>query len=139
MNHFIYKQEEAAGEDRASQRLKICRRILTDDFMSKLPYCRDMLELVDKNKVSFQVNQSELTGILENGGFSLAEQAYIRRMRHQGRNNMAAKRLRNKKREKECSEEINLDKLRAERYQLVKEKEILLQEIESYRRLLRDC
>ena len=136
MNYYFPKLEEQV---RVEQRLINCKKILRDDFMIKLPYCQDMLDLVDKHKVSFQVNQSELTGILEKSGFSMAEQAYIRRTRHQGRNNLAAKRLRKKKRENEFSEELYLDQLRAERDRLGREKEELAKEIESYKNFLIDC
>ena len=136
MSYLIPQIEEHAIEDVVVKKLRNCRRLLVDDFMIRLPYCQDMLELVDKNKVSFLVNQSELTGILETSGLSLAEQAYIRRLRHQGRNNLAAKRLRSKKRDKEVNEELCLENLITERDQLEKEKRKLIQEIEAYKNLL---
>ena len=136
MSYLIPQIGEHAIEDVVVKKLRNCRRLLVDDFMIRLPYCQDMLELVDKNKVSFLVNQSELTGILETSGLSLAEQAYIRRMRHQGRNNLAAKRLRSKKRDKEVNEELCLENLITERDQLEKEKRELIQEIEAYKNLL---
>ena len=41
----------------------------------------DIIDLLDKEKISFQVSLTELNYILETG-YSKGEQAYIRRMRH---------------------------------------------------------
>ena len=93
----------------------------------------DIIDLLDKEKISFQVSLTELNSILETGGYSKGEQAYIRRMRHQGRNNVAAKRLRLKKRREEIGEEDSVSCLEKEKLKLTKAAALLRCEIKFYR------
>ena len=93
----------------------------------------DIIDLLDKEKISFQVSLTELNSILETGGYSKGEQAYIRRMRHQGRNNVAAKRLRLKKRKEEISEEDSISCLEKEKLRLIMAADQLRSEIKFYR------
>ena len=129
MAYLIPNIEQSSTGENLYRKLSFSQKILKDDFLKRIQWC-DAIELVDKDKVSFQVNQSELSDILQNGGFSLAEQAYIRRLRHQGRNNKAAKKLRDKKKTEEVGEEQIIDSLTKLRDELAGEREELRQEID---------
>ena len=93
----------------------------------------DIIDLLDKEKISFKVSLTELNSILETGGYSKGEQAYIRRMRHQGRNNVAAKRLRLKKRKEQISEEDSIGCLEKEKLRLTSAANQLKCEIKFYK------
>eukprot|EP00800_Vazella_pourtalesii_P020813 TRINITY_DN751_c0_g2_i1.p1 TRINITY_DN751_c0_g2~~TRINITY_DN751_c0_g2_i1.p1 ORF type:complete len:141 (-),score=16.87 TRINITY_DN751_c0_g2_i1:109-531(-) len=128
----------AESNDYASfiEKLSRCEKIMTDDYLVKLPFCKDVLQLVDKQKVSFSVNQTELGIMLNKTGFSLVEQAYVKRLRHQGRNNLAAKKLREKKKMSEWEADLELESLRESRDRLEIERELLMREIADYRMML---
>ena len=114
-------------------KLFVSKRIIKDDYFKFLWPGTDIIDLLDKEKISFEVSLTELNSILEMGGYSKGEQAYIRRMRHQGRNNVAAKRLRMKKRNEEMNEESSLNILEMEKQKLLKEMRELRSEIEFYK------
>ena len=115
------------------KKLFVSKRILKDDYFKFLFADTDIIDLLDKEKISFEVSLTELNSVLEMGGYSKGEQAYIRRMRHQGRNNVAAKRLRIKKRREETKEEDTVNSLEKEKQKLLREKRQLQSEIEFYK------
>lgn len=114
-------------------KLSVSKRILKDGYFKMIWVGTDIIDLLDKEKISFQVSLTELNSILETGGYSKGEQAYIRRMRHQGRNNVAAKRLRLKKRKEEISEEDSISCLEKEKLRLIMAADQLRSEIKFYR------
>ena len=138
MSCSVNRTAESNNYQSFVEKLSCCEKILTDGYLVKLPFCKDVLELVDKQKVSFSVNQTELTIMLNKSRFSLAEQAYVKRLRHQGRNNLAAKKLREKKKISESEADLNLQFLGEERERLESERQLLMQEIEDYRILSSD-
>ena len=138
MSCIVANIAESNNYESLAKKLSYCGKIMTDGYLVQLPFCKDVLELVDKQKVSFFVNQSELAIMLNKSGFSLAEQAYVRRLRHQGRNNFAAKKLRERKKMSELDADLDLRILREERDRLEIERELLIQEIADYRIMLSD-
>ena len=62
----------------------------------------------------------------------------MKRLRHQGRNNLAAKKLRVKKKISESEADLNLQILGEERERLETERQLLMQEIADYRILSSD-
>ena len=138
MSCTVHRTAESNNYQSFVEKLSCCEKIPTDGYLVKLPLCKDVLELVDKQKVSFSVNQTELTIMLIKSGFSLAEQAYVRRLCHQGRNNLAARKLREKKKISESEADLNLQFLGEERERLETERQLLMQEIADYRILSSD-
>lgn len=135
-SHFISAPNFITVTPSLQKKLIVSRRVLKENYLSLLRIGAEFIDLIDKEKISFQVTLTELNHVLETGGFSKGEQAYIRRMRHQGRNNVAAKRLREKKRIVELSEEESIRILQKEKQRLKSEKQKLSSEIEFYRQRL---
>ena len=90
------------------------------------------LDLLDIQKVAFDISLQELNQILKNGPFTLEEKNYIKRIRHQGRNNKAAQRLRSKNRQQNEVIKRNIDGLKCEKNFLIQEKEQLIEQLDNY-------
>ena len=100
---------------------------------SDLPKCRDFISLVDKQKVAFNLGVRKLNEILESGFFTSEEERMIKKLRYQGRNNLAAKTMRDKYRIKDEEVEKEIEILKQERLSLQQEKENLTRIIRSYK------
>lgn len=87
------------------------------------------LDLLDVQKVAFDISLQELNLMLKNGLFTLEEKNYIKRVRHQGKNNKAAQRLRNKNRQQNQAMKRIIYELEAEKNLLIQEKEHLIQQL----------
>ena len=93
---------------------------------------KPFLDLLDTQKVAFDISLQELNQILKNGPFTLEEKNYIKRIRHQGRNNKAAQRLRSKNRQQNQVMKLNIDGLKHEKDLLVQEKEHLIEQLDNF-------
>ena len=132
-SHFVPPQAYVSFSQLFQNKLFVSKRIIKDAYFKLLCAGTEIIDILDKDKISFEVSLTELNSILEMGGYSKGEQAYIRRMRHQGRNNVAAKRLRIKKRREESKEEESLQSLETEKQNLLLEMRQLQSEIEFYK------
>ncbi|KAI6660938.1 hypothetical protein LOD99_13662 [Oopsacas minuta] len=106
--------------------------LLREEWRKALPTAPNFLSLVDKNNVAFNVSVKELNRILLSGYFTMDEQKAIKKMRYQGRNNQAAKVMREKYKLKDSSFSCNLQSLKKEKSELLAEKEKLIAEIKQY-------
>ncbi|KAI6660936.1 hypothetical protein LOD99_13660 [Oopsacas minuta] len=107
--------------------------ILKADWAILLPKCRDFLSLVDKQKVSFDISVRKLNEILESGFFTAEEERLIKKLRYQGRNNLAAKSMRERYRVKDEVIQNEIEVLRQEKQFLIQEKASLTHIIMSYK------
>ncbi|KAI6646137.1 hypothetical protein LOD99_9488 [Oopsacas minuta] len=96
---------------------------------------RSFLKFVDKDKVAYEISGKELNRILSSSFFTASEQKTIRKMRYQGRNNMAAKRMRDKKKESDEEDKLDIVNMQREKLKLENEKEQMIKEIEQYKQL----
>ena len=94
------------------------------------------LGLLDAQKIAFDISLQELNQILKNGPFTLEEKNFIKRIRHQGRNNKAAQRLRSKNRLQNVFMKDNIDGLQQEKDFLIQEKEELIAQVVYYEELI---
>ena len=94
------------------------------------------LKLLDPQKIAFDISLQELNQILKNGPFTLEEKTFIKRIRHQGRNNKAAQRLRNKTRQQNSVMRQSIAGLRQEKIELMGQKEHLIAQVVYYQGLL---
>ena len=90
------------------------------------------LDLLDVRKVAFDVPLQELNKILKNGPFTLEEKNYIKRIRHQGKNNKAAQRLRSKNRQQNQAMKKTIYDLKVEKNFLIQEKEHLVRQLINF-------
>ena len=112
--------------------------ILKNNWEVLLPKCTDFVTLVDKKKVSFDIGIRDLNNILISGFFTSEEERLIKKLRYQGRNNLAAKTMREKYRMKDEQSESEIEDLRQERDNLIHEKEQLISSIVSYRNAIKE-
>ena len=96
----------------------------------------NFLDLLDAQKIAFDISLQELNQILKNGPFTLEEKNFIKRIRHQGRNNKAAQRLRSKNRHQNVAMRQNIDGLQQEKDYLIQEKEKLIAQVIYYEELI---
>ena len=115
---------------------QLANPLLKNDWKRLLPTAENFISLVDKNQVAFNVSVKELNRILLSGYFTMDEQQAIKRMRYQGRNNQAAKVMREKYKQKDRSVSYDLKNLEKEKLELITEKERLLAEIKHYKILI---
>ena len=115
---------------------QLANPLLKNDWKRLLPTAENFISLVDKNQVAFNVSVKELNKILLSGYFTMDEQQAIKRMRYQGRNNQAAKVMREKYKQKDRSVSYDLKNLEKEKLELITEKEKLLAEIKHYKILI---
>ena len=92
------------------------------------------LDLLDVQKVAFDIPLQELNKILKTDSFTLEEKNYIKRLRHQGRNNKAAQRLRSKNRQQNEGMKKIIYDLEVEKNLLIQERENLIQQLISFER-----
>ncbi|KAI6647117.1 hypothetical protein LOD99_8854 [Oopsacas minuta] len=90
------------------------------------------LDLLDSEKIAFDISLQELNQILKNGPFTLEEKNHIKRIRHQGRNNKAAQRLRSKNRQQNEVMKRSINVLKQEKDFLIQEKEYLMEQLDNY-------
>ena len=107
--------------------------LLNNDWKRLLPTAPNFISLVDKNNVAFNVSVKQLNKILLTGYFTMDEQQAIKKMRYQGRNNQAAKVMREKYKKKDRTVSCDLQMLEKEKVELIAEKEKLLAEIKQYK------
>ena len=112
---------------------QISKSILKQNWCILLPKCSNFLTIVDKDKVAYEVSSKDLNNILSSGFFSENEQKTIKKMRYQGRNNMAAKLMREKYKARDRRVESELTKLKQKKLELQHEKEKLKEEISQYK------
>ncbi|KAI6660939.1 hypothetical protein LOD99_13663 [Oopsacas minuta] len=120
--------------------LKKCQEselILKQNWRVLLPKC-NFLKIVDKNKVAYDISGKELNRIFSTGFFTDYEMKFIKKMRYQGRNNMAAKLMREKYKSRDRQVELSMEMLRREKLRLKNEKEQLIREIEQYKKFFDD-
>ena len=110
--------------------------ILKENWTVLLPKSRDFLSLVDKEKIAFSIGVRKLNLIFDSGFFTAEEERMIKKIRYQGRNNLAAKNMREKYRIKDEEFEENINELRHEKEILIKEKESLTHMILVYKQAL---
>ena len=110
--------------------------LLRNNWRIMLPTAPSFIKLVDKNNVAFNVTVKELNKILLSGYFTAEEQQTIKKMRYQGRNNQAAKVMRDKYKEKDIEIITELEALQKEKQTLMVERSKLAQEISYYRNVL---
>ena len=110
--------------------------LLRNEWKKLLPTAPNFISLVDKNNVAFNVSVKELNKILLSGYFTMEEQQAIKKMRYQGRNNQAAKVMREKYKQKDKVVSSDLQKLEKEKADLIAEKEQLLADIKQYQILI---
>ena len=96
----------------------------------------NFIDLLDTQKIAFEISLQELNQILKNGPFTLEEKNYIKRIRHQGRNNKAAQRLRSKNRHQNVVMKQNIDGLKQEKDFLIQEREQLMAQVLYYEELI---
>ena len=82
------------------------------------------------------MTSKELNTITSSGFFSEEEKRAIKKMRYQGRNNMAAKAMREKRKVVELKDQQDLHLLEQEKRNLIDEMEQLKEEIAFYKRHL---
>ena len=111
---------------------KLSKPILKQNWSILLPKCSNFITIVDKDKVAFEVSSKDLNTILESGFFSDREQKVIKKMRYQGRNNMAAKAMREKYKLRDRKAEFEVSKLEQTKLILIQEKAKLMNEINYY-------
>ena len=134
-NNFLGLPESISQEDMKYLKLK-CETavpILKNDWSVLLPKCRDFISLIDKQKVAFNLGVRQLNEILESGFFTSEEEKMIKKLRYQGRNNLAAKTMREKYRMKDEVVEKEIEELKHERLSLIQERENLIKIITSYK------
>lgn len=134
-NNFLGLPKSISQEDMEYLKLKCetAAPILKNDWSVLLPKCRDFISLVDKQKVAFNLGVRKLNEILESGFFTSEEERMIKKLRYQGRNNLAAKTMRDKYRIKDEEVEKEIEILKQERLSLQQEKENLTRIIRSYK------
>ena len=132
---FLGLPESISQEDMEYLKLKceIAVPILKNEWSVLLPKCRDFISLIDKQKVAFNLGVRKLNQILESGFFTSEEERMIKKLRYQGRNNLAAKTMREKYRMKDEVVEKEIEILQQERQSLIQEKEDLTRIITSYK------
>ena len=112
---------------------QISKAILKQNWHILLPKCDSFLTIVDKDKVAYGISSKDLNYILLSSGFfSESEIKVIKKMRYQGRNNMAAKLMREKYKTRDRRVENELTKLKKIKQELQNEKEKLIQEIGNF-------
>ena len=111
---------------------QISKSILKQNWCILLPKCSSFLTIVDKDKVAYEIASKDLNNILTSGFFSENEQKTIKKMRYQGRNNMAAKLMREKYKARDRRVETEMTKLKQIKLDLQIEKERLMQEIRNF-------
>lgn len=124
----VYKQYIVA-------KYQLALPLLRKDWRKVLPTAPNFISLVEKNNVAFNVSVKELNRILLSGYFTMDEQQVIKKMRYQGRNNQAAKVMREKYKQKEHFDSSDMDKLQKEKLDLIAEKEQLEAEIKYYQKM----
>ena len=110
--------------------------ILKDNWTVLLPKCRDFFSLVDKQKIAFSIGVRKLNLIFDSGFFTAEEERVIKKLRYQGRNNLAAKNMREKYRVRDEESEREISELRMEKEILIEEKKKLTIMIFNYKKAL---
>ena len=113
---------------------KLSKPILKQNWTILLPKCSNFITIVDKDKVAFDVSAKELNTILDSGFFTDKEVKVIKKMRYQGRNNMAAKAMREKYKLRDRKAEFEVTKLEQTKLTLIQEKANLMNEIIFYQK-----
>ena len=115
------------------QKLNIAKDILVKDYKS-LSQSQDFLSLIDKDKV-YIVSINEFNKIIHRECFCENERAFIREQRRKAVNRKAAKVSRERRKSEEKKLEESMRKLEITKFAILKEKELLQQEILGYKRL----
>ena len=110
--------------------------ILKDNWTILLPKSRDFLNLVDKQKIAFSIGVKKLNSIFDSGFFTAEEEKLIKRLRYQGRNNLAARNMRDKYRSRDEDSEREIRELIQEKENLIEEKRRLTLTILNYKKAL---
>lgn len=114
-----------------AEKCNCAKKLLHSDWDSEFVET-PFLDLLDIQRIAFDISLQELNQILKNGPFTLEEKNYIKRIRHQGRNNKAAQRLRSKNRQQNEIMKRNIDGLKHEKNLLVQEKEHLIEQVDIF-------
>ena len=125
----VYKQYIVA-------KYQLALPLLRKDWKKVLSTAPNFISLVEKNNVAFNVSVKELNRILLSGYFTMDEQQVIKKMRYQGRNNQAAKVMRDKYKQKDKFDSNDMEKLQKEKIDLIAEKEQLQAEIKYYKQMM---
>ena len=132
----ISTQEQQLEKEYLFRKCHVSRSILRENWNILLYKSSDFLTIVDKDKVAYHVTSKELNTITSSGFFSEEEKRAIKKMRYQGRNNMAAKAMREKRKVVELKDQQDLHLLEQEKRNLIDEMEQLKEEIAFYKRHL---
>ena len=132
----ISTQEQQLEKEYLFRKCHVSRSILRENWNILLYKSSDFLTIVDKDKVAYHVTSKELNTITSSGFFSEEEKRAIKKMRYQGRNNMAAKAMREKYKAVELKDQQDLHLLEQEKRNLIDEMEQLKEEIAFYKRHL---
>ena len=111
----------------------VSKSILKENWNILLYKSSNFLKIVDKDKVAYHVTSKELSNIISSGFFSEEEKKAIKKMRYQGRNNMAAKAMREKYKAVEVKDQCELQLMKQEKIELLDEMEQLKLEIAFYK------